>query len=323
MIRTLFLLGAASAAAVIAVACSSQSGDELGNRGWGYPGPAQTTPGTVPTGTTPATTPTGTPTTNPQTNPQPQTGPGSNGSAAHQYFVNNVYSAIANCRNCHNTGVDGAPTMMQNDANTTYSELDARGLIQPNSLLLTHGTHDSGKAPALTSMQQQVMTTWLQMEGQERGSGGSGDVLLKVAQCMDRTQFENIGLQNLKTQPRQNENPDRCEGCNGAYCRMCHGDTGTGFYMTLGSKIDDATFDMTQQEPFITIYFGLNGMDPVASNAIKMKQTAVAAGPAYSHPMFTIPATVQTNLDKFVSDTVAKYKSGACGGAGPADAGTD
>ncbi len=73
--------------------------------------------------------------------------------------------------------------------------------------------------------------------------------------------------------------------------------------MSEGSNIEPAgtTFQQTFQGPssmtYIIQYFGLNGTTPVASNAIKLKETAVASGPAYSHPMFTLTTTMQTALD--------------------------
>jgi hypothetical protein len=332
--RYLALLVASTAAAGLIAACSAapESG-QLGGGGYGTPSSSTGTgSGTDNTGNgatnpgntgTPSTGTTGTPTPVDQP-PPPAAGPGSTGSAAHAYFVSTVLPALSVCSACHVSGVDGAPKMLDANADIAYQNLDARGLIVSNSMLLSKGVHDATKAPALIASQQQVLTQWLSLEaGERQGKAAPVNVLAAVAQCMDQTKFEAIGLQNLRTIRRTNENANNCTGCDNAPCKTCHGDTATGFYMTLGSNIDKATFAMSQKQPYITKYFGLNGVEPVASNGIQTKADAVAKGLPYSHPMFTLTGTTKTNLDAFVADTIAKYKAGTCGGdaGAPPDAG--
>jgi hypothetical protein len=251
--------------------------------------------------------------------PPPDAGPGSVTSAAHEFFDATVYPELTVCQACHSSGVNGAPTMMTAPADTTYSSLDALGLIQQNSLLLTKGSHDNGAAPALTSQQSTDITTWLGMEAKERaGSAAPTNVLAEVAKCASQTEWNAIGWGNLRTTPRSDENANKCTGCNKDVCAACHDGGEQGFFMSEGSNIEPAgtTFQQTFQGPssmtYIIQYFGLNGTTPVASNAIKLKETAVASGPAYSHPMFTLTTTMQTALDKFVADTITNYNNKTC-----------
>ena len=98
--------------------------------------------------------------------------------------------------------------------------------------------------------------------------------------------------------------------------------------MAEGSNIEPpgTTFQQTFQGPsamtYVIQYFGLNGTTPVASNAIMLKQTAVATGPAYSHPMFVMPSAMQTALNTFVTDAITNYTNHTCTG-GDAGAGED
>jgi cytochrome c553 len=264
------------------------------------------------------------------TAPPPDAGPGSTSSAAHEFFNATVYPEIAStCGSCHASGANGAPTMMAPPADNTYSSLDGLGLIVSNSLLLTKGTHDNGAAPALTTQESTDITTWLGMEATERaGSAAPTNILAEIAQCASSTEFEAIGFGKLRTVPRPTENADKCSGCNNAMCASCHDGGEQGFFMAEGSNIEPAgtTFQQTfgpasvapQSMTYIIQYFGLNGTTPVPSNALMLKQTAVATGPAYSHPMFTMSATMQTALTTFVNDAITGYTNKTCGG----DAGT-
>jgi hypothetical protein len=220
--------------------------------------------------------------------------------------------------------------MMETPADTTYSELDSLGLIQANSTILSKGSHDSGKAPALTTQQQTDITHWLNLEAQERqGQAAPTNVLAAIAKCVDETEWNAIDWKALVTQPRTGENPNKCTGCAGAICASCHDGGEYGFFMSEGSKIEPAgttfqqTFQGGQSSTFILKYFGLNGAAPVASNGVMSKMNAVATGAPYSHPMFVMSQTMQTALSTFVNDALAKYAAGTCTGTSPADAGTD
>jgi len=264
--------------------------------------------------------------------PAPDAGPGSTASPAHVYFDTQVFPTdLAPCQACHSSGVHGAPKMMVPPADSAYAELDALGLIQTNSLLLTKGSHDSGKAPVLDSTQSGHISTWLQMEATERAAAGTPttSVLAAVAACASPSEFSAIPWKTLITQPRNTENPNKCTGCNQALCASCHESGEYGFYMAEGTALQspgatfNATFVGNESSTYIIKYFGLNGTTPVASNAIMLKQQAVAVGPAYSHPMFTMPSAMQTALDTFVTNTITNYTNKTCAGISDAGLGGD
>jgi hypothetical protein len=161
------------------------------------------------------------------------------------------------------------------------------------------------------------------MEAQEAtGTAAPTNILAEVAQCVSQTEWNSIGWGKLRTVPRPDENPNKCSGCNNAMCASCHDGGEQGFFMAEGSNIEPAgtTFQQTFQGPsmmtYIIQYFGLNGTTPVPSNAIMLKQTAVATGPAYSHPMFTMSSDMQTALNQFVSDAITNYNNKTCGDDG-------
>ena len=263
----------------------------------------------------------------------PDAGPGSTTSQAHQYFDSTVYPLLNVCQACHSTGTDGAPEMMDSPADKTYSELDALGLIVTNSQILSQGSHDTGKAPALTSAQQSAITQWLALEAQERvGTAAPVNVMDAIGACASKSDWDAIGWTNLRTQKRTDENANKCTACDNSLCASCHSGGDQGFFMAEGSAFDDGDTSFVQtfqaQCPdmltYINKFFGLNGTSPVASNAIANKAAAVALGPAYSHPMFVIPPSVQTGITTFVNDALTAYTNHTCtaptdGGAPPSD----
>ncbi|WP_394838812.1 hypothetical protein LVJ94_18130 [Pendulispora rubella] len=259
--------------------------------------------------------------------PPPPSGPGSVESAGHKAFNASVYPKIGRCVECHANGTAGAPKFLTTDANTSYQGLDARGLIVPNSLVLTKGSHASGAAPALDAAQSQAVQEWLTQEAADRGGQQAPEnILEKMGGCLDEAKFKAIGFQNLTTTKRQGENRNNCTGCDNAKCRTCHTGGDGGFYMAAGSNLDTSTFQETKSVKYIVKYLGLNGTEPVASNAIQAKADATAKDKPYSHPLFTLKPEMKTAIDAFVNDAIAKYKAGSCGQANPppsADAGAD
>jgi hypothetical protein len=83
--------------------------------------------------------------------------------------------------------------------------------------------------------------------------------------------------------------------------------------MGVGSAIDPYTFAKTKTAKFIVHYIGLNGATPVPSQRIKAKQALVAASPAYSHPMFTIPPQMELAINNFVNTAISNYNAKLCG----------
>ena len=47
-----------------------------------------------------------------------------------------------------------------------------------------------------------------------RGAAAPVNLMAKLGNCLDQTKFTAIGLANLRTVPRTNENTDNCTGCN-------------------------------------------------------------------------------------------------------------
>jgi mono/diheme cytochrome c family protein len=253
----------------------------------------------------------------PPTAPPPASGPGSAISSAHDFYIKKVYPALANCAACHQAGNNGAPIFLQTDPAVSYQSIDARGWIQLPSPILQKGPH---MGPALTTEQMSVVNEWLQMEAKERvGQAAPVNILDKIGNCLLPTLFDQIHFENLLTQARNGEDANQCTGCNQAQCNTCHLGGDGGFYMGVGSPIDNAsligvsTFTATQKAKYIVKYIGLNGTQPVPSYAIKAKQALVAVSPPYAHPMFVLPPEMDAAINNFVGAAINAYNSKLCG----------
>jgi hypothetical protein len=141
--------------------------------------------------------------------------------------------------------------------------------------------------------------------------------LAHLANCLDKDKFDNIGLGTLVTTPRASEKPTSCTGCNGASCNMCHSDGAGDFVMAIGNAVlpNDYTFNETKKTtpPYLQKYIDVGPTGPEASKAIEKFADMTAGGPAYSHPMYVVPAGVAAGIAAFVDDAVAKYDAGTCG----------
>lgn len=246
--------------------------------------------------------------------------PGVADNQAKVYFVENVYpSLMVTCGSCHVApGSNGAPPWLSSaSASDAYTMIEARGYINlQTSLLLKKGSHEG---PALTPDQTSAITQWLTLENQVRGSAAPVDLLAKLGNCLDKTKFQAITLEKLRTQPRTNENTDRCTGCNKAYCQSCHEQGEYGMYSndgTLGMGTFDALVANTTSPDgsyLIEKYITTNGTTLVPATAIADKSKATQTGPAYSHPMFTVSADMQTAIQAFAEDAITKYNAKSCG----------
>jgi hypothetical protein len=320
------LLSAASVAACSSGDPSSLGGDEMMNRRQNSPTGQNGDPTADPSnpGSTPGTPGDSTPT--------PTNSPGGK-----SYFIANVFPALQQgCASCHGgSAAGGAPNwMVSNDAEKSYALLFSMGYVSLDSRLLAKGPHGGITTNVLSADAKTKFTNWVSMELKDGGTKAPPNVLEKIAGCMDKTKFTAIGLQNLRTIQRTNnnntnqvqgwaENANRCTGCNQAVCRDCHtSDEGSAFVMAIGypgqingMSGEDFTFSETKKTnpAYLQHYFGVDATgNPVASNAIKAKADATAKGTAYTHPYFKLTQTQLDGLDAFVNDAITKYKAGQC-----------
>ncbi len=329
MARFNWLAVAAVAFAGVAAACSDGTGtlSGPGNNG-GSGSTAGNDPGTsadpgtsTDPGTTTTTTPgsdAGTAVPDPTLPAPPAAGPGSTTATAHAYFVANVYPKITACGACHNSGANGAPKMLGATADESYVGLDTRGLIVPNSLFLTKGVHFNGAAPALSSEALTAATAWLAMEVKDRaGTPAAASVFSKIGGCFTQTDYEAVrtAIDAVRTTRRTGENPNTCTGCNNTPCRDCHAQSEYGFLANNQVLQPSATYfsQWAMNEDFAKTFIGTNGTTLVPSPKLPAKAAAVATGKAYSHPMFTLPATVTTALTTFANNAITKYNAKTCG----------
>jgi hypothetical protein len=246
---------------------------------------------------------------------------------AKDLFNKNVQPELTrSCGGCHAQG-PGPAWIVPADVEKSYAFMFNRGYVVKASALVKKGIHSSGGAPALTPPQTKTVIQWIALELKERGDKAPPSVLDKLGDCLDKDKFAAIGLGKLLTATRnaQNnpnkytENANECTGCKPTTCNVCHSaDPGSGFVMAMGNDIlpADTTFNETKSTapPYLQKYFGLDTTGtPIPSKALKAKSDATVQGKPYSHPMYTIPPAVETALDAFVADAIAKYKAGTCG----------
>lgn len=328
-----YLLGIALAAATAVAACGSPDTTQLGN-GTGDGTPAD--PTTTGTGTgTGSGTGTGAGTGAPGTGTDPGTGtaPGqlpTNSKAGKDFFVKTVAPVLdAKCSGCHTTGGIGQPTWMaKGDASKTYDLIYLNAYAVAASRIVIKGVHSNGGAPALTADEKSKWDQWIQLEVKDGGQKAQVNVLEKFGTCFDKTKFDAIGFGNLRTTRRQpgnnpqnlTENANNCTGCNNAPCRTCHSaDDVTGFVMAIGNPILPADYTFEQSKllspAYIRQYVSTTPTgEPQFNPGIQNKSiNTVQKGKAYSHPMFTLTPAMQTAIQAFVDDAIAKQKAGTCG----------
>jgi hypothetical protein len=307
------LVAVAGAALVAACGDASGAGDGLEGLGSGTrrPGTTRTPGGDDTTSPTNPNTPPGTPPSG-STTPSP----GVSNSAAKKYFNETVFPAMTgSCGGCHDSAGPGPAWFFRQDIDKTYTTMENLGYIAQGSRIVAKGVHSGGSAPALTSDQTTKFNTWVGMEMQARGNKAPVNIKEKLGQCFDQQLFNAIGLQNLRTTRRQNENANNCTGCNNAPCMTCHtSDVSTGVIIAYGNNNVPATytFDNAKQVPFMDAFIGTNGTDITGSKKLQLKGEATAKDKPYTHPMYTVSATVQSAIDAFAADVANKYKAGQC-----------
>jgi hypothetical protein len=324
MVRFNWVAVAAVAIASVAAACSDGADTEQRKPYVGSSTRSDTSStGNVAEPATDGTTPTNSAAPEPSGTaaPAPGTstaGPGSAKSPAHAFFSASVHPKIAACGACHNTGANNAPTMLAAAADAAYLALDTRGLIVPNSSLLTKGVHFNGGAPALSADAATAVSAWLAMEAKERaGTPTQGNPFAKIGACLTQTDFEAVrtAMANVQTVRRNGENANNCTGCNNTPCRDCHAQSEYGFLASNQVLQPSATYfaQWIQREDFVKTYIGANGATLVPSTKVTGKATLVAAGKPYSHPNFRLPAALTTAITTFANNAITKFNAKQCG----------
>ena len=228
-------LAAAVALTALAAACGDDP-NKLGNGdSVGSPSPSASGPG----GQDPNGAPAAQPTPADKTPP-----PGVTDNSAKAYFVATVYPSLMNtCGSCHAPpGSQGAPVYLSTTSATdAYNAIEARGYIDPNSMLLKKGAHEG---PALTADQVSIVAHWIDLETQVRGAQAPVNLLQKLGNCLDQTKFNAIQLSALRTVPRTGENTNTCTGCNNEPCQTCHSQGEMTMHAYFTGNLAPKTFDV-------------------------------------------------------------------------------
>jgi hypothetical protein len=255
---------------------------------------------------------------------------GGGGSSAKQYFTTKVYPAVQpTCASCHSTGKDGAPVWLSDNADGSYTAVQAMtGLVAPPSLspLVQHGAH---LGPALTDVQASLVTDWLTMEVGTDTSNNLAptdlrDAFKRFGACMDYGDWTALGLDNIA----------QTGTSGGAHCTSCHNE---GLASVFLSDDPGATFTHLTQFPFVErlVTGTVNDQGQFAGivDARRFIDKGVDSAQlnANNHPTFNLgdgtgvePVTLQSNLTNFVSNTLDKVNSGnPCTNAIKPEAGTD
>ncbi len=254
----------------------------------------------------------------------------SNSTAGKDFFAKNLQPILeAKCATCHTAGGAGTPTyIVKGDPSKTYDMVYLNGFAVSASRIVAKGIHAGGAALELSPAEKSTFAEWIAIEVKDGGAKAQTNVLEKFGSCFDRAKFDAIGLGQLRTTRRQTdnnplnqrENANNCTGCDNAPCRTCHSaDDVTGFVLAIGNPLlpADYTFEQTKKlsPPFIRQYVATTPTgDPQFNPGIMNKSTnTVEKGLAYSHPMFRVSPAMQTAMEAFVNDAIAKYVAGTCG----------
>jgi hypothetical protein len=246
------------------------------------------------------------------------------------FFTTKVYPAVEpTCASCHSTGKDGAPVWLADNADGSYTAVQAMtGLIAPPSLspLMQHGAH---LGPALTDVQGSLVSQWLTMEaGPDTGANLAPtdlrDAFKRFGACMDYGDWTALGLDNVA----------QTGTSGGAHCTSCHNE---GLASVFLSDDPVATFNHLTTFPYVErlVTGTVNDQGQFAGivDARRFIDKGVDSAQlnANNHPTFNLgdgtgvePVTLQNNLTKFVSNTLDRVNQGnPCTSAIKPEAGTD
>ena len=246
------------------------------------------------------------------------------------FFTDKVYPAVEpTCASCHSTGKSGAPVWLADNADGSYTAVQAMtGLIAPPTLspLIQHGAH---VGPALTDVQVSLVSQWLTMEvGPQTGNNLAPtdlrDAFKRFGTCMDYGDWTSLGLANVA----------QTGTSAGAHCTSCHNE---GLASVFLNDDPAATFMHLTQFPFVErlVTGTVNDQGQFAGivDARRFIDKGVDSAQlnANNHPTFNLgdgtgvePVTLQNNLTKFVSHTLDLVNAGsACGSSIKPEAGVD
>jgi hypothetical protein len=247
------------------------------------------------------------------------------------FYKASVHPTLASkCGGCHDKAGPGPNWLTPADPEASYKGLFSQGYVVQNSRIVMKGAHDGSTTNVLSATEIGTYNTWVGMEVKGEGAATTVNVLAKLGDCFDQTKFDAMGLGNMRTTQRTNnnntnnitpwnENANNCTGCNNAACNTCHSaDPATNFINSIGNNNlpADNTFQQSKLDnpAFITKYFGI-GPDgkPIASDGISKKATSTQQAHAYTHPMFTMQQKQLDAIKAFTDDVIAKYAAGTCG----------
>lgn len=244
---------------------------------------------------------------------------------AKQYYIQEVDPSFArDCKICHATGQNGAPTFMDTNAEASYAALrdSERPLVTApeNSELILHGAHTG---PALSDAELMVVTKWLEKEQGDASTSGPTlkDALKEFGECMVFDDFMNTGMYKLG-EPVSQSTAGPCAGCHST------GQAGAWISATSAEM-----FARNRKIPWIkrlvtgTVDANKQFKDLVPANRFIDKGDPTKepckdedAG-VLCHPQSALDQTVKDSISQFVDMTLARWRSRSC--APDLDAGTD
>jgi hypothetical protein len=241
---------------------------------------------------------------------------------AREYYLEEVHpSIVKTCGSCHTATAELAPGWMDVDPVASY-ELSKNypGCITEdpaNSAIIIKPAHEG---PAFTDVQKGLFGKWINMELDEKGSTGSSmgsgmttssgktvkQLFDEFANCMDLDLWKGAGMPLI---PNQDTN-------DSGQCMSCHNQGAGGFF---ASNDVAETFAMNKTFPYIMrlvvpVYVGTEPTDLAPSLRIQQKgvEQCQAANQDICHPKYSLTPENVAAIEKFQSQTLQKWKSGAC-----------
>ena len=241
------------------------------------------------------------------------------------FFTSKVFPSLQpTCKGCHQGGERGAPVFIGATADTTYTAIDGfPGLIAVPSIspIIQKGPHSG---PALTTDQQDVVTQWLKMEADERklSSDPGQPQNLRAAfkafgACMDYNAWIALKLDTLAKNTTEN---------NQGQCMSCHNSGMASMWLSADPAV---TFLKLREFPYVQrlVVGSVNDKGEFQglafSRRILDKGTEAQQPQSNSHPRYSFPSDLSTNLTKFVNDTISNLRDGRCQNVSTPDAGLE